>query len=201
MRLGGTGDRGVRLLPEEIYLALRKLREEIRSINEAMAPVCDTAFQPDHSVALLSSVIHDRDALDITVQFNLLPEFGSAEARKEIEADFKNRVNALAQDFRAVSIECRRSFASQRFFTDPSTTFMTTLRADMQRAGLPSEIQAGNSATEAAQFSERGYETIAFGAGSLMESNCPNEKVKVEDLQSAMRFYGRAIEAFCLRGI
>jgi acetylornithine deacetylase/succinyl-diaminopimelate desuccinylase-like protein len=201
MRLGGTGDRGVRLLPEDIYLALRKLREEIRAINEAMAPVCDNAFQPDHSVAHLSSVLHDRDALELTVQFNLLPEFGSVEARREIEADFKNRVNILARDFRAVSIECRRTFASQRFFTDPSTTFMTTLRADMQRAGLPSEIQAGNSATEAAQFSEKGYETIAFGAGSMIESNCPNEKIKVEDLQSAIRFYGRSIEAFCMRGI
>ena len=72
---------------------------------------------------------------------------------------------------------------------------------DMQRAGLPEAVQAGNSFTEASQFSEKGYEAISFGAGSLAESNCPNEKVRIEDVQSAIRFYSRAIEAFCLRAI
>lgn len=201
MRLGGTGDRGVKLLPEEVYLALRRLIEEVKAMNEAMAPSRDENYVPDHSQAILSSIAHDRDALDLTVQFHLLPEFSSVEARKEIEADFKARVNNVAQSFRAVSLECRRVHATQRFFTDPSSTFMTTLRADMQRAGLASAIQPGNCATEAAQFSERGYEAIAFGAGSLAESNCPNEKVRVEELQSAIRFYSRAIEAFCLRAI
>jgi acetylornithine deacetylase/succinyl-diaminopimelate desuccinylase-like protein len=201
MRLGGTGDRGVRILPEEVYLALRKLLDEIKAMNEAMAPTIDDAFAPNQSQAILSSIVHDRDALDLTVQFHLLPEFASPEARKEIENDFKSRVSSLAQNFRAVSLECRRALATQRFFTDPASTFMTTLRADMQRAGLAEAIQAGNCATEAAQFSERGYEAIAFGAGSLADSNCPNEKVRVEDLQSAIRFYSRAIEAFCLRAI
>ena len=40
-----------------------------------------------------------------------------------------------------------------------------------------------------------------FGAGVMSETNCPNEKVLIEDLQSAVRFYSRAIEAFCLRAI
>lgn len=201
MRLGGTGDRGVKLLPEEVYLALRRLLDELKAMNEAMAPARDENYSPDHSMALLTSVAHDRDALDLTIQFHLLPEFSSPEARKEIEADFKNRVSALAQNFRAVSLDCRRVFATQRYYTDPASTFMTTLRADMQRAGLASAMQAGNFATEASLFSEKGYEAIAFGAGTVAESNCPNEKVKVEDLQSAIRFYSRAIEAFCLRGI
>ncbi|HEY8279321.1 MAG TPA: M20/M25/M40 family metallo-hydrolase [Bdellovibrionota bacterium] len=201
MRLGGTGDRGVRLLPEEVYAALRKLLDEIKAMNEAMGPTRDPAFSPDHSQAILSSLVHERDALDLTIQFQLLPEFASPEARKEIEADFKARVNNLAQNYRAVSLECRRVHATQRFFTDPNGTFMTTLRADMQRAGLADSVLPGNYATEAALFSERGYEAIAFGAGSITESNCPNEKVKLEELHSAVRFYSRAIEAFCLRGI
>lgn len=201
MRLGGTGERGVKILPEEVYTALRKLLEELKSINEAMAPVREESYQPDHSQALLSSVVHDRDALDVTVQFHLLPEFSSPEARKELENDFRDRVNKIAQNFRSVSLEFRRVYATQRYFTDPASTFMTTLRADMQRAGLAAAIQPGNSATEAAQFSEKGFEAIAFGAGAIAESNCPNEKVKAEELQSAIRFYSRAIEAFCLRAI
>jgi acetylornithine deacetylase/succinyl-diaminopimelate desuccinylase-like protein len=201
MRLGGTGDRGVRILPEEVYQALRRLLDEIKAMNEVMAPTTDDAFTPNYSQALLSSVVHDRDSLELTVQFHLIPELASPEARKEIEADFKARMHALAQSFRAVSLDCRRVHATQRFFTDPSSTFMTTLRADMQRAGLAEATQAGNCATEAAQFSEGGYEAIAFGAGAMTESNCPNEKVRIEDLQSAIRFYSRAIEAFCLRAI
>lgn len=201
MRLGGTGDRGVKLLPEEVYLCLRKVLEQVQAMNEAMAPVRDEAFAPDHSFALLSSVVHERDSLELTVQFNLLPEFGSAEARKEIETDFKNRIQAIGRNFKAVSLDCRRVNATQRFFTDPASTFMTTLQADMQRAGLASAIQPGNCSTEAAHFSEKGYEAIAFGAGVMTEANCPNEKVRLDDLQSAIRFYSRAIEAFCLRAI
>ena len=202
MRLGGTGDRGVRLLPEEIYPVLKQIREEISAVNEAMRPVEDSAFALNHSRVNLSAIAQDRDTLELTVQFNLLPEFGSPEARKEIERDFKERVASVARNFRSVSVECRRTYATQRFFTDPNSSFMATLRADMQRVGLASDIVAGDAASEAAHFSERGYETIAFGAGNgVNRANCPNEGVAVEDIQSAVRFYSRAIDAFCLRGI
>ena len=202
MRLGGTGDRGVRLLPEEVYAAVKGIREQLAAINEGMAPARDEAFSPDHSRAVLSSVTQDRDSLDLTVQFNLLPEFASPEARKEVEKDFKERIAAVARNFRAVSVEVRRVFATHRFYTDPNSTFMNTLKADMARLGLPNEHVAGNSSSEAAHFSEKGYETIAFGAGQAPgEVNVPNERVRIEDVQAATRFYSRAIEAFCLRGI
>jgi hypothetical protein len=202
MRLGGTGDRGVRLLPEEVYLALKKVLEELGSLNEAMAPVRDEAFQPDQSRAVLTSISQERDSLELTVQIFLLPELASPESRKEIEKDFKDRIVAVARNFRAVSIECRRVYATQRFFTDPASTFVNTLKADMARAGLAASHQPGNLATESAHFSEKGYEAIAFGAGEAPAAvNCPNERVRIDDLQAAIRFYSRAIEAFCLRGI
>jgi acetylornithine deacetylase/succinyl-diaminopimelate desuccinylase-like protein len=202
MRLGGTGDRGVRLLPEEVYLFLKKLREELKALNEAMAPVQDASFHPDHSRAFLSSIVQDRDAIELTVQLSLLPEFSSVEARKEVERDFKDRVANIAKNYRAVSVECRRNFATHRFFTDPTSTFVATLKADMTRAGLASDHKPGNFYSEAAHFAEKDYETITFGAGEAPGMiNCPNEKVRIDDLQGAIRFYSRAIEAFCLRGI
>jgi acetylornithine deacetylase/succinyl-diaminopimelate desuccinylase-like protein len=202
MRLGGTGDRGVRLLPEEVYLAVKGIREQISAINEGMSPVRDEAFHPDHSRAVLTGIVQERDSLELTVQINLLPEFASPEARKEVEKDFKDRVANVARNFRAVSVECRRVFATQRFYTDPASTFMTTLKADMGRLGLSPEHVAGNASSEAAHFSEKGYETITFGAGnSPAEVNLPNERVRIEDVQAATRLYSRAIEAFCLRGI
>jgi acetylornithine deacetylase/succinyl-diaminopimelate desuccinylase-like protein len=202
MRLGGTGDRGVRLLPEEVYLAVKAIREQVAAINEAMAPMQDEAFMPNQSRAVLSSVVQERDSLELTVQMALLPEFASPEARKEVEADFKDRIASVARNFRAVSVDCRRVYATQRFYTDPNTTFMTTLKADMARAGLATEPVPGNFASEASHFSEKGFETVTFGAGnSPAETNCPNEKVRIEDVQAAVRFYSRAIEAFCLRGI
>jgi acetylornithine deacetylase/succinyl-diaminopimelate desuccinylase-like protein len=162
----------------------------------------DEAFNPDHSVAQLGSVLQERDALDMTVRISLVPELASPEARKEVERDFKERIAAVARKYRAVSLECRRVYATHRFFTDPSSTFVSTLKADMTRTGLPSDHQVGNCATEAAHFAEKGYETIAFGAGEAPALvNRPNEKVRLTDLQSAVRFYSRAIEAFCLRGI
>lgn len=202
MRLGGTGDRGVRLLPEDVYSAIKKIRDEIKSLNEAMAPVQDASFDPDHSRVFLSSITQDRDALELTIQMSLLPEFSSVDSRKEVERDFKERMGAIARSFKSVSIESRRVFATHRFFTDPTSTFVATLKADMTRAGLASDHRPGNFYSEAAHFAEKDYETITFGAGEAPALiNCPNEKVRIDDLQGAIRFYSRAIEAFCLRGI
>lgn len=202
MRMGGTGDRGVKILTDEIYEALRLIREEMKSINEAMRPMRDPAYQPESSRAIISSVVQDRDALEITVQYQLLPEFASPEGRKEMEQDFRNRIQSVAKNFKSISIECRRSSATSRLYTDPSSTFVHTLMADMQRAGLKPELHAGNCSTETSLFAEKGYEAVAFGAGDpIRGGNCPNEKIAIEDLLTATRFYGRAIEAFCLRGI
>lgn len=202
MRLGGTGDRGVRLLPEDVYSAIKKIRDEIKLLNEAMAPVQDSSFDPDHSRVFLSSISQDRDVLELTIQMSLLPEFSSVDSRKEVERDFKERMGAIARSFKSVSIESRRVFATHRFFTDPTSTFVATLKADMTRAGLASDHRPGNFYSEAAHFAEKDYETITFGAGDAPALiNCPNEKVRIDDLQGAIRFYSRAIEAFCLRGI
>lgn len=202
MRLGGTGDRGVRLLPDEIYSAISLIRAEIKSLNEAMSPVVDSAFTPDRSFSILTSIIQERDALELTIQLHLLPEFGSVDSRKEIERDFKERMQGISKRFRSISLECRRTHGTHRYFTDPSSNFAATLLADMKRAGVSPEHSFGNCSSEASLFAEKGYDVVAFGAGdAVLASNCPNEKVRLEDLMAGIRFYSRAIETFCMRGI
>lgn len=201
MRLGGTGERGIRLLPEEIRVALGRIRAEIATLNEGMAGIKDANFLPDHSLALLSSISQERDFIDLKIHLHLLPELASAESRKEIEKDFKARMANIAKDYRAISLDCRREFGTGRFHMDPTNTFVSTVRSHMSRVGIDPGLKNGNFASEAAHFQEKGYDVLVFGAGDAPSGiNCPDEKVKVEDLKAAVRFYGQAIEAFCFRG-
>jgi acetylornithine deacetylase/succinyl-diaminopimelate desuccinylase-like protein len=202
MRLGGTGDRGVRLLPEEIYQALQMIRAEISDLNQAMGPVRDEAHLPDCSRAIFRSIQQERDYLEISVHFSLLGDLASQEAKAEIERDFKERISKVGAKFQKISIETRKVFGSQAYTTSPDSTYVTILKADMARSGLLAEHRPGNTFTEAAAFTEKGFDSISFGAGeSPMLANCPNEKVKVDDLHAAVRFYTRVIDALCVRGI
>lgn len=202
MRLGGTGDRGVKLLPEEIGPALRLIRAEIDEINKRLQSVHDSKFHPAESRATLSSIVQERDYLELCVHFHLLPEMGSNEKKKEIEQDLKSRVSALAKNFRSISVDCRKVVSTPYYFMNPQASSVQTLIADLGRAGVEPKITFANYPSEAAYFHEKGFDTIVFGPGAVSGvSHAPNEHVKIDDLMAAVRFYGRTIEAFCARGI
>ena len=202
MRLGGTGDRGIKLLPEEIGPALQKIRTELEEINKGFENKSDPNFNPPISRAVLSAIVQERDSLELKIHYNLLPEFSSVEQKKNLEQDLKNRVANIARSFRALSIECRKIVSTPYFYTNPQGSFTQTLQADLSRSGLEPKVLGANYSSEAAYFHEKGYDTMVFGPGkSSGNSHCPNEHVSLDDLQAAMRFYGHCIEAFCVRGL
>ena len=202
MRLGGTGDRGIRLLPAEVAQAVVAIREELDQLNGDLASHHEEGFDPPRSKITFSGVSQGRDCLDLLLHFHLVPEFGGADIKKELEADLKARLAKIVHNYRTISIDCRRLISTPKFYTDPKSTFVQTLCADLASSGVEPIVRSSNNCSEAAYFSERGYETVAFGAGQDEDNmNCPNEQVRLDDLHASIRFYERAIEAFCVRGI
>lgn len=193
MRFGGTGDRGIRLYPEELLPALFLVQKEMAAISQSLSGKANIS---------LASIKPDRDSLNLVVHYSLSPEAAATEQRKEIEMDFKNRMNAIAKNYKTLSFDYRKLISYPNFFTDPQGTFTRTLSAELGRVGVETKLFSSSVSTEAAFFSEKGYDTLAFGPGTV-EANAymPNENVDINKLQAATRFYEQAIDAFCVRGI
>lgn len=202
MRFGGTGDRGLRLLPDEVYPVVFKLRDEVQRINDDLRALRDDTFAIPESQVILSAVRQERDYMDLILHYHVAPEFASEAQRKELEADLKRRIAAISSECHTISLDCRRILSVPHLITSADSTFSQTLRADLQRVGISTEFRSSSTTSEAGYFAEKGYETVLFGPGEN-EGNayCPNERVKVDDLMSAVSFYTRTIEAFCVRGI
>ena len=202
LRLGGTGDRGVKVLPDDLYKGIALLQAECQSISEVLGAIENSHYTPNRSRVVISRLQQEKDHIDLHVQFQLLPEMSSVEDRKELENDFKKRVAALAANFSVLTFDCRKILSTANTNMDPHSTFIRTLQTDLQLSGLDSELAYGNSGSEAPWFWEKGYDTVVFGPGvPVKEVNVPLEKVAIADLKSSQRFYSRAIEAFCHRGI
>ncbi len=202
MRFGGTGDRGLKLLPQEVYPVIFKIRDEIQKISEDLKGLRDPSFEIPESQIVLSAVKQERDYLDLFLHCHLAPESASEAKRKEVESDLKNRVARISAECKTISLECRRILSIPMLNASGDTTFAQTLRADLQRVGIPTDFRSSLTTSEAGYFAEKGYETVLFGPGENSgNSHAANEKVKVDDLMSAVSFYTRTIEAFCVRGI
>ncbi|NUM88940.1 MAG: M20/M25/M40 family metallo-hydrolase [Bdellovibrionales bacterium] len=202
MRFGGTGDKGLRLLPEEVTPAIFRLRDELAGLNEELRMLSDPSFRWPESRAVISAVKQERDHMDFTLHCDVAPEFASGPQREEIEQEIKKRFRRVGEGSRTISVDARRVLAVPSFVTDPSSTFSRTLQADLQRVGVPSDFTSAETSCEAGFFAEKGYEVAVFGPGEDAGNlHAANEKVRVDDLMSAVRFYSRSIEAFCVRGI
>jgi len=201
MRLGGTGEKGIRLIPEDVRMAIKKIKEEISEINAAIAVPKSESFGDHSSSVLLTGVEQERDFLELTVAYQLLPELSDVDSRKELERDFKDRLNRIASSFKSIAVEVRREHQSGQYGMAQNSTFVTTLRSHLNYLGVDSHLSSSLYATGAGHFVEKGYDTVAFGAGVAPDGiNCPDENVDLGDLQSAIRFYSQCIDAFCFKG-
>lgn len=202
MRFGGTGDKGLRLLPEAVGPAVFRIREELAGLNEELRMLSDTSFGLPESRAVISAVKQERDHMDFFLHCDVAPEFASGAQRDELEQEIKKRFQRVGEGSSTISVDCRKVLSVPSFITDPASTFSRTLQADLQRVGVPSEFASADSSSEAGFFAERGYAVAAFGPGEDVGNlHAANERVRVDDLMSAIRFYSRSIEAFCIRGI
>ncbi len=193
MRFGGTGDRGIRLLPDELLPSLFLIKKELEQMNQD--------FQGGVSVSF-SSIKPDKDSLNLLVHCNFSNDFTAPEKRKEIETQIKERLMALARNYKSLSVDVRRVVSYVNFLADSQNNFARTMSAELTRAGIEAKFTNAESSSEAAFFSEKAHEVMAFGPALVKrDAYIPNENVSVDDLQAAIRFYERIIDAFCVRGI
>lgn len=85
------------------------------------------------------------------------------------------------------------------FQSDSESEFACSTQAILKELGLDSKPQKITVATEASVLSRLGIECLVWGPGqSVGNSLAPNESIKISDLTTAIRFYGRCVERFCL---
>lgn len=194
LKFGGTGDRGIRLLPDELLAAIFGIRDLAKEVNESLVGT--------GSCLSIGSIFHERDSLQFSICIHLDPEIAGPEERRGVEQDIKMRVDKLAANYKKLSFEMRRLLSTPKFNQDNQSVFINTLAADLERSGLDKKISLGMTNSDASYFAEKNYPVVAFGPGDEMNNtHTAQERVKMDSLYSAVRFYSQAIETFCVRGI
>lgn len=85
------------------------------------------------------------------------------------------------------------------FQSDSGSEFARSTQSILGELGLDSKPQKITVATEASVLGRLGIECLVWGPGqSVGNSLAPNESIKISDLTTAIRFYGRCVERFCL---
>lgn len=202
LRFGGTGDRGVKLLPQDMMPALFAIFGDLQKFGEELAQVKDDNFSVPTSTAVINSITQDRDSLSLSVQLHLLPELSSNEKKKEIEQKFRERLQGILRQYPALSLECRRLVSTPRFHLDVNHEFVKALGSDLERSGTTPMPDCINTVSEAGYFHERGYDTLLFGPGGEdSHFHAANECVDLGQVNAAIRFYSQVVETLCVRGI
>jgi acetylornithine deacetylase len=74
---------------------------------------------------------------------------------------------------------------------------VTTLRAAMEREGIPPRIEGLSAWTDAALLNEAGIPTICFGPGDIGLAHAAEEFVPVVEIERATRVLGHVVREWC----
>lgn len=87
----------------------------------------------------------------------------------------------------------------QPFRTEPGSSLVQVCQSELKALGLPSGCGAQSVANEANVFSRFGIPCVVVGPGQgVGNSHAPNERVRIEQLHQAVRFYRGVLERVSL---
>jgi acetylornithine deacetylase/succinyl-diaminopimelate desuccinylase-like protein len=202
LKFGGTGSEGVRLFPEELIDAIFFADDLVSSMDRQLKEAENPEFSPPYSTVAVNSIVHEKDAITLSLHFSLLPEASTIGARKELETKIQSEIERISQGFRRLSLRFKRVLAAPPMYTDESSTFVQGLMGALVRSGIPAKVATSSACSEGAFFSERGIATVAFGPGRAAgNSHSADEANDLAQMDAAVRFYSQVIDSFCHRGI
>lgn len=181
-----TGD-----FKEPIVPKLKSIYAAILEVEKLLNQFTDSRFEPPHPTLNLGTIRTNEDGVALTGSCRLPPTVTD---------------QAYEQWMRILQRACLDSGATFRV-RDYRKGFETGDRGDLAQVaektlsalGLSPAPTTYAGATEASVFSRWGTQCLVWGAGqSVGNSHAPNESIKMSDLDTAVEFYRRFLEGFCL---
>jgi acetylornithine deacetylase/succinyl-diaminopimelate desuccinylase-like protein len=197
VELGGLGNMGVRFLPDVVFRCVCAIARYFEGLAEELEAQPDGAYQPACSTVSLGALRQGQGSLELLFDLNLIENGGNTAER------LRSRVAAGLQElgvrYPSVNLTVSVERSSPALVRSPEDEWVRTCQEAQHEAGIPAVLDRHSSATAAALYAQAGYDAVAFGPGpSLGNVGGPEEHNLVEQMESSIAFYEKAIEKTCL---
>jgi succinyl-diaminopimelate desuccinylase len=176
---------------DPIVPKLSNIHAGLTQLERKLSEFRDARFEPPYPTMNLGAIRTNEDGVLLTGSCRLPPTVtdqayeGWMTFLKETCA--QNNSTFRVRDYR------------KGFETIAASELVQTGGSILKEMGLCAEPRAFSGASEASVFSRWGTECIVWGPGqSVGNSHAPNESIKIKDLETAIEFYHRFLERFCL---
>ncbi len=170
---------------------LNKIYRALLEVENDMAEIQDSDFEPNYSTLSMGIVRTTEDSLLLGGSCRILPNVSQEQYEKWM-AKIQNVCQECSAQFRVTDYK-------KPFRTSENSILVKTAQSILSKMNLDSKCISLASTNEASLFSRVHIECICLGAG-VREGNVhtPMEHVKITDLEKATAFYQEMIERFCL---
>lgn len=201
LEFGGLGDMGVRFLPDLLYSCITEVLSVYREFSQELSQQATLnsasaeGFGPPHSTIRLGIIRQGLSQIELLFDLRILPD-ASTDA---IEKALSERLQKVAALFPNMNIAGSKSRVNPSLNTSPESDLVQLCLQAAEVSGITPRLQKKSTTTEAALYSQAGFEAVAFGPGiSEGNSHGPNEYNSIDQIERAVVFYTRLIERVCL---
>ena len=191
---GGLGDHGVRFLPDQLYACMRQIQEVFEALSRNLGQRRDEAFDPPDSTISLNQLTQSAGRLDQWIHLQLLPD----EDLVQLVARIREEIAQIARIHPHLNVAMSTERSATGFELGVDDPLLGACRAAMDRVRLRPHFAHHSVSTEASQFLQSGYPSLAFGPGrSQGNTHAPNEANHFAELLAATDFYAEMISELC----
>lgn len=193
--IGGLGDVGIRFLPPQAIQCLFDLATWIKTLQSEWQSLKDESFSPQYSILSIEEFSIRPQELVFRCSIYALPQTDSKILIEQTKMGLAN----ISRRYPTINLLLRQLGHCPALTMTEEHSLVEICGFAMQDAGLTPMLDKLPYPTEAADFFNEGFESVAFGPGPISgSSHGPNESIMLEQLERAVLFYEKLIEKVCL---
>ena len=177
-------------LKEGALQKLNRIYQLAQNVEQEMKKHLDDDFMPNHSTLSIGLVRLYEDYILVGGSCRIVPSVGHDVYEKWIQM-FYSSCEEIGAEFHLQDYKRPYRLSSK-------SILVKSAQSEMEKLGILSECRTMASANEASLFARTGIECICIGVGER-EGNIhtPNEKVSLQQIETAILFYEKMIERLC----
>lgn len=169
---------------------LNRIYQLAQNVEQEMKKNLDDDFMPNHSTLSIGLVRLYEDYILVGGSCRIVPSVGHDIYEKWIQM-FYSSCEEIGAEFHLQDYKRPYRLSSK-------SILVKSAQSEMEKLGILSECRTMASANEASLFARTGIECICIGIGEREENiHTPNEKVSLQQIETAILFYEKMIERLC----
>lgn len=177
-------------LKDGVIQKINKIYQLVQNVEQDMKMHLDDDFTPNHSTLSIGVIRLFEDYILVGGSCRIAPSVGHDIYEKWIQM-FYSSCEEIGAEFHLQDYK-------RPFRLSSKSILVKSAQSEMEKLGITAECRTMASANEASLFARTGIECICIGIGER-EGNIhtPNEKVSLQQIETATLFYEKMIERLC----